>query len=116
MTTRAESLIILGIGVVVVVAIVRASSAAQEREARRQAAIEAYRAARAAEFAKRPKFRHNKTFTGLSAAVGGLSGAAACLAGGPLLAIGCAAVGAAGAGASTYFKQRSAHERAVRGQ
>ena len=115
MTTRAESLIILGIGAVVVVAIVRASSAAQEREARRQAAIEAYRAARAAERAQRPRFKHEWAFTGAASAVGGLSGAAACLAGGPALAIGCAVVGAAGSGASTYFRQRAAHDRAVRG-
>jgi hypothetical protein len=69
MNTRAESLIILGIGAVVVVAIVRASSAAQEREARRAAAVEAYRAARAAELAQRPKFQHEWAFTGAASAV-----------------------------------------------
>lgn len=111
--TRAQSLAIAGIGAAVVVGLVLASGAAQAREARRAAAIEAYRAARAAERAQKPRFKHQTGFTVAAAAVGGLSAATACLAGGPFLAVGCGLVGAAGAGASTYFKQRAEHARAT---
>jgi fatty acid desaturase len=111
--TRAQSLAVAGIGAAVVVGLVLASGAAQAREARRAAAVEAYRAARAAERASAPRFRHQTGFTVAAAAVGGLSAATACLAGGPLLAVGCGLVGAAGGGLSTYYKQRAEYTRAT---
>lgn len=111
--TRAQSLAIAGIGAAVVVGLVLASGAAQAREARRAAAVEAYRAARAAERAGKPRFKHQTGFTVASAAVGGLTAATACLAGGPFLAIGCGVVGAAGGGLSSYYKQRAEYARAT---
>lgn len=111
--TRAQSLALAGIGAAVVVGLVLASGAAAAREARRRAAVEAYRAARAAELAGKPRFRHAAGYTAAAAAVGGLSAATACIAGGPLLAIGCGVVGAAGGGLSSYYRQRGEYARAT---
>lgn len=111
--TRAQSLAVAGIGAAVVVGLVLASGAAQAREARRAAAVQAYRAAREAERVQKPRFKHRTGFTAAAAAVGGLSAATACLAGGPFLAVGCGIVGAAGSGLSTYYRQRAEHARAA---
>lgn len=114
MTARAQNLALAGVGAALVVWLVVESRKAQEREARRLAAVAAYRDARERELAGSAQFKQLKVLTAVTAATGAVSGALACAAGGPLAIAGCAAVGGVAGGLSNYYQQRSAFARGFR--
>jgi hypothetical protein len=114
MSTRAQTLALAGVGVALIVWLVSEGRKAQEREARRIAAVAAYRDARERELAGSASFRQLKVLTAVTAATGAVSGAVACAAGGPLAIVGCAAVGGVAGGLSNYYQQRSAFARGLR--